>query len=307
MISNFFSQSRPIHFVVVSTFLLMVFIASKIYAIHVPFSFQLLAEQIFYFVIVLSSLFILDFFASRNSLTKKNSYKLLMFGLFMAMLPETLLNSETLLSNFFILLALRRIISLRTQKEIKKKLFDAAFWISIATLLYFWAALFFILIFAATVLYSIGSIKNWLVPLTGVLTVIVIWVSTMLIFNNDFTNYFDKLFVYSIDFTGLNSARIIISATILISYGTWASFYFIKHIKEKSKSLRPSFTLVVISAIIALMIILISPQKNASEFIFLFAPLSIIMTNYLEVTREKWFKEVLIWVLVLIPAVFLIL
>lgn len=307
MISNFFSQARPIHFVIVSTFLLMVFIASKIYAIHEPFSLQLLAEQSFYFVIVLSSLFILDFFASRNSLTKRNSYKLLMFGLFLAMLPETLLNSKALLANFFILLALRRIISLRTQKEIKKKLFDAAFWVSIATLLYFWAALFFILIFAAMVLYSIVNIKNWIVPLTGVLTVVIIWVSTMMLMNYDFTDYFDELFVYSIDFTGLNSSRIIISATILISYGTWGSFYFIKHIKEKSKSLRPSFTLVVISAIIALMIILISPQKNASEFIFLFAPLSIIMTNYLEVTRENWFKEVLIWVLVLIPAVFLIL
>lgn len=307
MISNFFSQARPIHFVVVSTFLLMVFIASKIYAIHEPFSFQLLAEQGFYFGIVLSSLFILDFFASRNSLTKKNSYKLLMFGLFMAMLPETLLNSNALLANFFILLALRRIISLRTQKEIKKKLFDAAFWISIATLLYFWAALFFILIFAAMVLYSIVNIKNWIVPMTGVLTVVIIWVSTMMLMNNDFTDYFDELLVYSLDFTGLNSSRIIISATILISYGTWGSFYFIKHIKEKSKSLRPSFTMVVISSIIALMIILISPQKNASEFIFLFAPLSIIMTNYLEVTRENWFKEVLIWVLILIPAIFLIL
>lgn len=307
MISNFFSQSRPIHFVVISSFLLMVFVASKMYAIDEPFSMQLLAEQSFYFLIVFSSLFILDFFASRNSLTKKNSFKLLMFGLFMAMLPETLLNSKVLLANFFILLALRRIISLRTQKELKKKLFDAAFWISIATLFYFWAALFFVLIFAAMVLYSMVNVKNWLVPLTGVLAVAIIWVSVMLVTNNDFSDFLDELLVYSFDFTGLNSARIIISATILISYGTWASFYFIKHIKEKSKSLRPSFTLVVISSIIALLIILISPEKDASEFIFLFAPLSIIMTNYLEVTKEKWFKEVLIWVLVLIPAVFLVL
>lgn len=307
MISNFFSQSRPIHFVVMSSFLLLVFVASKIYAIHEPFSFQLLAEQAFYFAIVLSSLFLLDFFASRNSLTKKNSYKLLMFGLFMAMLPETLLNSKALLANFFILLALRRIISLRTQKEMKKKLFDAAFWISIATLLYFWASLFFLLILAAIFLYSIINIKNWLIPFTGVLTVIIIWISIMLVLNEDFSDYFDQLLAYSFDYTGLNSARIIISATILISYGTWASFYFIKHLKEKSKTLRPSFHLVVLSSVISLLIILISPNKNGGEFIFLFAPLSIIMTNYLEVTREKWFKEVLIWVLVLIPAVFLIL
>ncbi len=307
MITNFFKQAKPIHFVLISTFLLMVFIASKIYVIHEPLTFKLFAKQAFYFAIVLGSLFILDFFASRNSLTKKNSYKLLMFGLFMAMLPETLLNSRTLMANFFILLALRRIISLRTQKDIKKKLFDAAFWISIATLLYFWAALFFILIFAALILYSIINVKNWIVPITGVLAVIIIWVSIMFLMNNDFTNYFDELFVYNFDYTGLNSARIIISTTILISYGTWGSFYFIKHLKDKSKSLRPSFTIIIISSIIALLIILISPYKDGSEFIFMFAPLSIIMTNYLEVTKEKWFQEVLVWVLILIPAVFLIL
>jgi hypothetical protein len=307
MITNFFKQAKPIHFVLISTFLLMVFIASKIYVIHKPLTFTLFAKQAFYFAIVLASLFILDFFASRNSLTKKNSYKLLMFGLFMAMLPETLLNSRTLMANFFILLALRRIISLRTHKEVKKKLFDAAFWISIATLLYFWAVLFFILIFAAMVVYSIIDIKNWIVPFTGVLAVIIIWVSIVLVMNTDFSSYFDELFVYNFDFTGLNSARIIISTTILISYGTWGSFYFIKHLKDKSKSLRPSFTIIIISSIIALLIILISPYKDGSEFIFLFAPLSIIMTNYLEVTKEKWFQEVLVWVLILIPAVFLIL
>ncbi|MGJ8591418.1 MAG: DUF6427 family protein [Aquaticitalea sp.] len=307
MITNFFKQAKPIHFVLISTFLLMVFIASKMYVIQEALTVQLFAKQAFYFAIVLASLFLLDFFASRNSLTKKNSYKLLMFGLFMAMLPETLLNSRTLMANFFILLALRRIISLRTQKDIKKKLFDAAFWISIATLLYFWAILFFVLIFAAMILYSIINIKNWIVPLTGVLAVIIIWISVMLVMNNDFTDYFEELFVYNFDFTGLNSARIIISTTILISYGTWASFYFIKHLKDKSKSLRPSFTIIIISSIIALLIILISPYKDGSEFIFMFAPLSIIMTNYLEVTKEKWFQEVLIWVLVLIPAVFLIL
>ncbi len=307
MISNFFSQSKPIHFVVISTLLLMVFVASKMYAVHEPLSFQLIGIQAFYFLIVLASLFILDFFASRNSLTKKNSYKLLMFGLFMAMLPETLLNSKTLLANFFILLALRRIISLRTQKEIKKKLFDAAFWISLASLLYFWAALFFILILAAMFLYSIVNIKNWIVPLTGVLAVAIIWVCVMLLTNNDFSDYFDQLLLYNLDYTGLDSARIMISATILISYGTWGSFYFIKHLKDKSKSLRPSFTLVIISSVISLFIILISPYKDGSEFIFLFAPLSIIMANYLEVTKENWFKEILIWVLVLIPTVFLIL
>ncbi|HNQ26615.1 MAG TPA: DUF6427 family protein [Aquaticitalea sp.] len=303
MVSSFFSQSRPIHFLVVSVFLLVIFVASKFYTLNEPLTVVLVAEQLFYFMIVIFSLFILDFFASRNKLTKKNSYKLLFFGLFMGMLPETLLNSNILLSNFFILLALRRIISLRTHKEIKKKLFDAGFWIAIATLFYFWASLFFILIFASIFLYSIINVKSWLVPFTGVLSVAIIWMALMLVTGRDFTDYFDTHLMHSLDFTGLNATRIMLSATILISYGTWASFFFINQLKDKSKKLRPSFNLVVISSIIALTIVLIAPDKNGSEFIFLFAPLSIILSNYMEITEETWFKEALIYVLILVPVV----
>ncbi|MCB0448218.1 MAG: hypothetical protein KDD03_12055 [Gelidibacter sp.] len=307
MISSFFSKTKPIHLVVVSILLLVVFVVAKIFTIHEPLSLELFGKQSAFFIIVWLSLFTLDFFVSKNNLTKKNSYKILMFALFIAVLPESILNSRLLLSNFFVLLALRRIISLRSQKEIKKKLFDAAFWVSIASLLHFWASLFFLLIFAAMILYSIRSIKNWIVPFVGVLTVAIITTSLMMVFNIDYQNYASELIGYSFDFTQLNSVRIIMATTILISYGTWASFFFIKHIKNKSKSYRPSFVLIIITSILALMIIVVSQNKTGSEFIFLFAPLSIIMTNYLEVTEEKWFKEILIWVLILIPLVSLML
>jgi putative effector of murein hydrolase LrgA (UPF0299 family) len=55
------------------------------------------------------------------------------------------------------------------------------------------------------------------------------------------------------------------------------------------------------------MIIAISPNKNGSEFLFLFAPLSIIITNYLETIKERWFKEALIIGLVVTPILILLL
>lgn len=73
------------------------------------------------------------------------------------------------------------------------------------------------------------------------------------------------------------------------------------------KSYRPSFTLVILAAILGLLIVVVSPSKDGSEFIFMFAPLSIIITNYLEVVTEKWFKETLLWVFVLTPIALLLL
>lgn len=307
MISSFFSQSKPINFVAVSIILLIVFIITKYMTLDVELDALLITKQILLFGVCLFTVFVFDFLVNRNNLTKQNSYKILLFVLFIAVLPETLLNYKTLLSNLFVLFALRRIISLRSKKEIKKKLFDASFWISIASLLYFWSALFFILIIAALVVYVITDAKNWLIPIMGILTVAIIGASYMIIMNLDIYVFFNNLVGVSFDFSPLNSSRIIIGATILFSFGIWSLFYYIKNLKSKAKSLRPSFSLIIMATIISLVIIIISPIKDGSEFIFLFAPLAIIMTNYLEVISEKWFKESLLWVLLLTPIITLML
>ncbi|MCK0123152.1 DUF6427 family protein [Gelidibacter sp. F2691] len=307
MISSFFSKAKPIHLLVVSALLLVVFTIAKLSALSQPLSLELFFKQTFLFGVSLASLFVLDFFVSKNNLTKKNSYKILMFGLFVAVLPETLLNSKLLLANLFILLALRRLISIRTRKEIKKKLFDAAFWISLATLLFFWASLFYILILMALLLFSIIDVKNWIIPIMGVLCVAIIAASYMIVMDIDFASSLNRFFDVSFDFTPLNSKRIIIAATLLLSYGAWASFYYLRNLKHQLKSNRPSFIIVIISSLIALLIILVSPFKDGSEFIFLFAPLAIIMSNYLEIIPERWFKESLIMGLIVVSIVNLML
>jgi len=307
MISNFFSQSKPINFVAVSIILLIVFVITKYMTLDVALDIFLITKEILFFSVSLFSVFVFDFLVNRNNLTKKNSYKILLFVLFIAILPETLLNSRTLFANLFVLFALRRIISLRSKKEIKKKLFDASFWITMASLLYFWSALFFVLIIAALVLYVITDAKNWLIPVMGILTVAIISVSYMVVMNQDINKFFNNLIDVSFDFSPLNSKRIIIGSTILFSFGIWSLFYYIKNLKSKAKSLRPSFSLIIIATIIGLVIVIISPIKDGSEFIFLFAPLAIIMTNYLEVISEKWFKESLLWILLLTPIITLLL
>lgn len=307
MISSFFSKSKPIHLVVVCLIVLLVFVTAKFYNLQEPASLSVIAKQSILFLIALISVFVLDFLASRNNLTKKNSYKILIFGLFIALLPETLLNSRILIANLFILLALRRIISLRSNKDIKKKLFDAAFWISIATLFYFWSFLFFILIVVGIILYRIVNIKNWIIPIVGILTVAIIWTSFMIIMGYDVIHYFVNLIDYSLDLSTLNNKRIMISCTIILSYGIWSLLYFIRYLKVKSKKSRPSFKIIIFMIIISLLIVAISTYKNGSEFLFLFAPLSIIITNYLETIKEKWFKETLLLGLIVTPIVILFL
>ena len=256
MISNFFSQSKPINFVVISVMLLIVFVITKYLTLDAELDSIMITKQVLLFGVCLFSVFVLDFLVNKNNLTKKNSYKILLFVLFIAVLPETLLNSKTLIANLFILFAIRRIISLRSKKEIKKKLFDAAFWITIASLFYFWSVLFFVLIIAALIVYVITDVKNWLIPILGISTVAVIGASYMIMMNIDINDFFNNRIDVSFDFSSLNSKRIIIGSTILLSFGMWSLFYYIKNLKSKTKSSRPSFSLIVMAAIIGLVIII---------------------------------------------------
>ena len=307
MISSFFSRAKPIHLVIVCSILFLTFVIAKYYNIDDPFSLSLLLKQTLLLLACLSSVFVLDFLASRNNLTKKNSYKVLIFSLFIALLPQTILNSKLLIANFFVLLALRRIVSLRSNKEIKKKLFDAAFWISIATLFYFWAGLFFILIVAGLILYRIVDVKNYIIPLTGILTVAILVFSFMVLTDYNLIDYFIQQIKISFDFSSINSRRIVIATTVILSYGIWSLFYFVRYLKSKAKKSRPSFIIIIFTVIISLIIIVISPHKNGSEFLFVFAPLSIIITNYLETISEKWFKETLLLGLIITPILILFL
>lgn len=308
MIAKFFSKTNPIHFIITSAVLFIAFIITKIVQSDVSITLWFLVKQLALFGVCFFSLFIFDFLVSKNKLTKKNSYQILFYVLFMVLMPQTFLNSKLVIANLFILFAVRRIVSLRSKKQQKKKILDATIWISLATLLYFWSILFFILIFAALFLYKISDIKNWFIPLIGLVLFSIITYAVLIVFNISLTDFISKMDMrISLDFSSLNQQGIVIAATIFFSYFLWTLVYYISNLKNKSKSYRPTYMLILITAIISIGIVIISPDKSGTEFIFFIAPLAIMTTNYLELVSEKWFKEILIWILIIALLVILIL
>lgn len=300
MIAKFFSKSTPLHFIIVAFLLFLGFIWAQFTYNQEPVGALIIAKQMLVYGICFFSLFVFDFLTSKNSLTKKNNYKILFYGLFMLMLPETFLNTHLIVANLFVLFAVRRLVSLRSKKQLKKKILDATFWICLATLFYFWSFLFFSLIFVALFLYKISDTRNWIIPILGVIMVALIGTSLLMLSETDLTNYFSNFYSgISFDFSNLNSKSIIIATTVIFTYFLWSLFYYLKNIKTKSKKYRSSYLIILMMAILAITIVMIAPNKNGSEFIFLIAPLSIIVTNYIEIIQEKWFKESLIWLLII--------
>ncbi|TNJ47038.1 hypothetical protein KFZ70_05490 [Tamlana fucoidanivorans] len=258
-------------------------------------------------VVGYATVLLLNFIASKNGLTNNSNYEILLFGLFLLFISSTTLSGQVLVSNFFILLAIRRIVSLRTEQHMKKKLFDAAFWIGVASLFYFWAILFFILVVLSLVLFADHKLRHWIIPFLGLATLFVIACACSVVMYNDFFTIFNYPPEVSYDFSNYNSLKYIIALTVLFSFGVWSSIFYLQNIKKQKKNFRASFKVIVLAMVIAFAIIVVAPNKNGSEFLFLFAPLSIIVANYIEIIHEKWFKEAFLGVLVVLPFILLLL
>ena len=301
MITSVFNKSKPVNFLIVLAFVFIILgISNFDLILSGTDNALILISKV---LIIVFIVFLLDFIVSRNNLTKKNSYAVLAFGILISFFPSLFSNIDLLLSNLFIIFALRRIISLSSKKNIKKKLFDASFWIALATLFYFWAILFFAILIVALIYYSQNDVKNVIIPFIGILTVGVLLVAYNILSYNTYLRSSNFEITGSFDFTPYNTKSAIFKLTLLFTSFIWTLVYFFKSISDKNNKLKPSYFLIAWTSVIGIFIAVIAPEKNGSEFIFLFAPLSVVFANYIESISEHWFKEVFVGVLILTPIV----
>ncbi|MFB9055241.1 DUF6427 family protein [Mariniflexile ostreae] len=303
MITSLFSKSKPLNFIIVFFILVLAFALGNKHNVDET----KLLEKVVLFLVCVVSVLIINFIVSKNNLTQNSNYEILFFSLFLLALPNTTTNGHILISNIFLLLGIRRLITMRSQIDVQKKIFDAAFWIAIACLFYFWAILFFVLILIALLLYSDNNIKHWLIPFVGAATVFLITVSVSVIWYDDFFTILNIDASVSYDFSNYNSVQYLITTTMLFSFGIWSSIFYLKSINQKKKAVRPPFKVVLFTAFISFFVIILAPKKDGSEFLFMLAPVAVIIANYIETIQEKWFKELFLGILMFVPFILLML
>ncbi|SEP81590.1 hypothetical protein SAMN05421824_0391 [Hyunsoonleella jejuensis] len=307
MITSIFNKSKPINFIIVFFIIAIACSISffKIGNYAISFNNLLIVSVLFLFGYF--SMLVLNFVSGKNNLTQTNNFEIVLYASFLLMVPQTTGSLKLLLANIFLLFSLRRLISLRSQKSIKKKLFDAAFWITLAAICYAWASVFLILIPVAVFLYTDNKLRNWLIPLTAIVAVLLIAYCICFFANYELTSHFINGFEISFDFSVYNTPQFLVALTLFFSFGLWSLLFYIKSINLKKKSLRPAFYLIIWTVIISFLLLIIAPEKSGGEFLFVFAPLAIIISSYIEVIREKWFKEVFFLVLLIVPVALLFL
>jgi hypothetical protein len=264
-------------------------------------------QEVGMFLILVLSVFILNFISGRNELTGRNAYKSILFAGFLCMFSAALQNNDVIIANLFLLLALRRILSLKSQRETVKKIFDATLWIGVASLFYFWSILFLFVVYFGLLVHVGHRFKNWLVPLVALLALLCIVTSADLLITDTFYTLADWTQAINLNFEHYRNLSLLIPAAFLFALTLWSSFFYVIIIQKASANAKSSLFIILLCVGVALTVAVLAPTKNGSELMFFFAPLAIVVTNYFQTMKDQWFKEMLFITIILLPVLLLLL
>lgn len=303
MIASLFNKSRPINYVLISL-LLVVF-----YFLYLTKDFSwteyyfTIVQKIGLLLILIVSLFLVRFITKRNGLSKDNSYAAFLFVVFLILFPTTLVNTNIILANFFLLLALRRLVSMQSLVTPKEKIFDASFWIFVASLFHFWCILFLILVFISIVFHVSRDYRNWLIPFIAFFAVLVLFTLAVLILDSDLLAYVAGKMQISFDFTYFEN---VFQNIALAFFSSVAVLFFATQVlalQNRPLNMQSSYKKILFTFLLGVAVYVLSASKNNSFLIVTFFPLAVLGTNFLEGLDNKWLKESVLGGLVLITLI----
>ena len=288
MIANFFRKTKPIHAIFISA-LFVVYYLSAILLIEKPlYSLGIVVEKTVQLFLFLFLFFLVRFINRKNQLSGQNSYVLLVLTILFGIFPKTMEVQNIFYAHFFLLFSFRRIYSLKTNKNIKEKLFDSGLWIGVAALIYSWSILFLILVYAAIIIRKRQEIRSLIIPIIGLITPFFV-VFTYYFFTDNTSAFNDKLiFYYSFSYAEFSELFSIVYLTVLVIF----SIVFVSLKNHSSlNDIKSSWLLIIIHLLVAIYLIVIVPEKSE---LFLFLPLTIIISNFIQLFDKMLIRELII-------------
>ncbi len=301
MISSIFGKTKPINYIIVLTFLFLFYWLVHFFLYQRVYGYEQLLWQVAVLAVLLFTFFIVNFVVIRNKLTGTNSYSILFFALLMVIFPETLTDNKAVLCNFFLLLATRRLISMKSLKNFKIKIFDASLWIMFGSLFYDWALLFLSVVYIAIYIYEPKNFKNWIVPFAAFFVVFLISYSFLIMTNNQ--DFFYRHYQFSIQFDAdyylnwANSSKLIIYTMFFFMLSIFAFLKLGKSGVGKIVTTR----LIVFSFVIGLLLNVLISTEDLHPILLTFFPAAVLMTNYVESIKRDNLREIILMFSIFIP------
>jgi hypothetical protein len=298
MITSLFKKSTPINFSLVVILILSFFLTYQFQDLSWTKSISLVVQKFGILLVLLASIFLTNFISKKNGMSKDSSYTIFFYFLLLLFFPSLLDDLNLVFANLFILLALRKLLSLQSLKLSNEKIFDASLWIFVAALFHFWCILYLVLVFISIIFHVSRDYRNWILPFIAFFTVGTIYALSSILFDISALEYINSSvktsFVINYFTNNYQNGALSIYATV-------ALFFVISMFATLSNRLsitHPSFKIIIASFFIGIAVFVVSSNKSNDLLVFTIAPLAIMATNHIEIPQLKLKKEMVLVVLI---------
>ncbi|MDD3723755.1 MAG: DUF6427 family protein [Lutibacter sp.] len=300
MIANFFNKTKPATIFIIAALLFVYYFTATFLLHSAELSIQFLIKRIGFFIWLGLFLLIVNFIVRKNKLTKDNLYALLLIVFLLGTFPEAMFSYTIVLANMALIFGFRKIYSLRSGLDTKLKLFDACFWIGIATMLYSWTIFYMLLVYVAMIIHQKLTIKNLFIPIVGFVAPMLIYFTYCLYFED--AAFFYNKFNYEInlDFSSYASLKLIIPVIFLSMVLLWSLVKVTPKVLSIRNNFKFSWDVLINHLLISAVIVFLAPTKNGSELFFLIFPSAVIISNLVQLTKSKIFRNLILYVFLLI-------
>ncbi len=304
MLSVRFENTKPITFIIVLLALLIGDGLFQFKILQLPLSdVSHLTVLMSTFVLLFLSLLLLHQIDRWNELTDtKNCYSIAFFSIFVVLFPTLFDKVKLVGANLLIIVALWRVLTLKTGDGIPQKLFDTSLLIICAGLLHPWALIFLLNVWISLLFYGAEKRRYWFIPLLAIITVSILLGTILLILQepfpiDDFTNLITSDINNLLNFSSHSIATTIAVCSLALLLLVALAVYYFRSVYHSISSL------VVIQFLwIGLIVVFLS-----KEVIYIFAPIAILFALYVEKIRVWWLKEIVLWSLLSMPGIGLLL
>ncbi|WP_281636828.1 DUF6427 family protein [Flavobacterium marginilacus] len=297
MITSVFRKSTPFNFSLVVILMLVFFFLYQIQDVTWTNSVILILQKTGLFLILFATVFLTSFISKKNGLSRDSTYTAFFAFLYLIFFPDLFNNPNLILSNFFVLLAIRRLISLQTLKESKEKLFDASLWIFIAALFQFWSILYILLVFISVIFHVSSDYRNWVIPFIALFAVSILFAACSLIFDINSIAFLKESSQIDFDIDYFTNNYQNASFSIYITVALFFIISTFSTLSSRPLVLLSSYKKVIASFFIGILVFVLSANKSNETLVFTFAPLAILSTSHIEISQPKLKEEIVLFVL----------
>lgn len=307
MLNRFLQRSEPISFII-----LMILMSFFVF-FHLGFSdengfswlvsLQTLGTWLFFLLILI----LFDVNIHKYKLTPLNHFALFIFIILMGIFPKMLIFNKYTISFLLILISFYSIFNLRFKEDDKLKLFNSAFVLGIAYLVYPNIFIFLLIIYIGYFVYLKIIDKRLLIPIIAFFTPI--FLTFTYFYLSDGINNFHNLIEINLDFNKvwLDDKIFVIPFAILISILLAITLKSMTISAFSQLETERNYKIIIAFFLMTVLLILLDSKNIQNEVIYLFFPASILIGNGLIRIKREWLLELILYLLLLFPMIMLFL